>query len=301
MASAIRIGDLAGLDVFVAAVRLGSISAAARECGISQPAATERLRTLERRIGIELLRRGPGGSVPTAAGQTVAEWAGEVTRSVELLAAGITALQAQTGERPLRIMASLTIAEYVMPTWLHAHRTGRGSAVELTVGNSQLVAAAVTAGDVELGFVETPRPVPGVRSSVVGGDQLAIVVAPDHEWVRRKRRVTPALLARTPMLSREAGSGTRDVYEAAIRRAGFTAPPPLGVMGSTTALKGAVAAGDGACVLSRLAIVDELAAGTLAEVAVQGLDLTREFRALWRPAAHEPGIARFVRLASATP
>ena len=118
----VDIDDLVGLELFIDALRLGSISAAAREHHLSQPSATERLRRLERRLGVELLRRGPGGSAPTAEGEAVAVWAREVLAAVEHLDAGVTALRPPSGRHPLRIMASLTVAEYVLPSWLQAHR-----------------------------------------------------------------------------------------------------------------------------------------------------------------------------------
>jgi len=296
----IRIEDLVGLELFIDTIRLGSISAAAREHHLSQPSATERLRTLERRLGVSLLRRGPGGSAPTPEGEAFAGWAREVLHSVEHLATGVAALREATDRHPLRVMASLTVAEYVLPTWLQAHARAGGSPVELAVGNSVAVARAVADGDVRLGFVETPRRFVGLRAAVVGGDRLCVVVAPAHPWARRRRPLSPAELASTPMLLREPGSGTRDAFEDALRRVGHESAGPLAVLASTTSLKAATAAGVGPCVLSELAVATEVATGALVAVEVEGLELGREFRALWRPAANDAEVQRFVRLARAT-
>jgi DNA-binding transcriptional LysR family regulator len=155
-------------------------------------------------------------------------------------------------------------------------------------------------GDVQPGFVETPRQFVGLRSAVVGGDELTVVVAPTHPWARRRTPLTPAELAASPLLLREAGSGTRDAFEASLEAAlpgGVASVEPLAVLASTTTLKSATAAGDGASVLSRLAVEPEIAAGTLVAVPVRGLDLCRRFRALWRASERDPAVARFVRLA----
>jgi DNA-binding transcriptional LysR family regulator len=297
----LHLDDLVGLELFVDTVRLGSISAAAREHHVSQPSATERMRTLERRLGVKLLRRGPGGSAPTPEGEAVAEWAREVLESVARMAEGVAAVRGPTTRHPLRIMASLTVAEYVMPMWLHAHRLANGSPVELAVGNSVTVARAVTDGDVQLGFVETPRRMISLRTAVVGGDELTVVVAPTHPWARLRTPLTPAILAQTPLLLREPGSGTRDAFEAALLAALPGAAPttiePLAVLASTTTLKSAAAGGDGASVLSRLAVESDIASGRLVAVPVTGLDLHREFRAVWRPSEHDAAVQRFVRLA----
>ncbi|MBI5089988.1 MAG: LysR family transcriptional regulator [Actinobacteria bacterium] len=258
----LRLDDLVGLDLFVDTIRLGSISAAARAHHVSQPSATERLRTLERRLGVQLLQRGPGGSAPTPAGEAVAGWARGVLDAVSRMGEGVAAVRAPSARGPLRIMASLTVAEYVMPAWLHAHRLAGGQPVDLAVANSVTVGQAVVDGDVQLGFVETPRHFIGLRSAVVGGDELTVVVAPSHPWARRRAVLTPAMLAEAPLLLREPGSGTRDAFEAALARAlpdRVLPVEPLAVLASTTTLKSATAAGDGASVLSRLAVSPELA------------------------------------------
>lgn len=290
-----RIDDLVGIELFLDAVRLGSISAAARRHHLAQPSATERLRRLERRLGVQLLRRGPGGSAPTVEGEAVAEWARAVVRAVEQLGDGVGALRGSGHHDSLRIMASLTVAEYVLPGWLREHRASGGAPVELVVGNSAAVADEVAEGRVRLGFVETPRRFPGLRSAVVGGDVLTVVVAPGHPWARRRRPLAAAELAATPLLLRERGSGTRDAFESALATMRLQHVVPAAVLASTTTLKAAAAAGEGASVLSELAVAADVAAGTLVTVGVQDLDLSREFRAVWSPTTVDPDVQRFVR------
>jgi molybdate transport repressor ModE-like protein len=292
----IRIKDLSGMEVFLDTIRLGSITAAAQEHGIAQPSATEKIRQLERRLGFRLLRRGPGGSIPTVQGEAVAGWGREVVRAVDRLATGVEALRDRGADDPLRIMASLTVAEYVLPACLHLHRRAGGQPVELAVANSAVVARAVLDGKVEMGFIESPWRFPGLSDLVVGGDRLVVVVAPGHPWAQRRRKLRPVDLAKTPLLVREVGSGTRDAFETALANAGFDMAPPLAVMGSTTALKAAAMAGDGPCVLSELAVADEIALGRLVEVPVDELEMDREFRAVWPVSGATPPVQQFVRL-----
>ena len=109
--------DLASLDLFVSVIELGSVSRAAEAHGITQPSASSRIKHLERQLDLRLLDRGPGGSVPTDAGVVVAGWAEGILRAAHELSAGLSAFQAeQTGR--LRIAASFTIAEYLLPQWL---------------------------------------------------------------------------------------------------------------------------------------------------------------------------------------
>jgi len=293
----LRVEHLAGVELLLDTIRTGSISAAARAHSLSQPSATERLRQLERRLGVTLLRRGPGGTAPTPEGEAVAEWARAVVGAVETMAAGVAAIRERSGSAALRVMASLTVAEYVLPSWLHAQRVAGGRSIDLAVGNSVAVARAVLDRHADVGFVETPRRFVGLRSAVVGGDRLVVVVAPSHPWARRRSPLSVEHLAATPLLLREAGSGTRDAFEAALAAVGAVPVEPLAALASTTTLKAAAAAGDGPSVLSELAVASEAAAGTLVVVPVDRIDLGREFRALWLPDRHEPDVQRFVRLA----
>ena len=143
--------------------------------------------------------------------------------------------------------------------------------------------------DVDLGFVEGPDVPAGLTSEVVASDRLAVVVAPGHPWAKRRRGVTAAELAATPLVSREAGSGTRRAFEEAMGEpAGIE---PVLELSSTTAIKRAVAAGSCAAVLSSLAVTTELAAGTLVAVPVS-MPLQRQLRVVWPAGAQLTGPAR---------
>ncbi|MEV0649834.1 LysR family transcriptional regulator [Phytomonospora sp. NPDC050363] len=285
-----RVPDLPSLELLVSVARLGSIGRAAAAHGISQPSASHRVRTMERLAGVALVTRSPRGSRLTPAGTLLVEWAGAVVDAARVLDAGIDALRERRDER-LRIAASLTIAEYLLPGWLVALRRDRpGTAVSLRVENSTQVERAILDGDADLGFVEGPGPVRGLRSAGVGGDELVLVVAPGHRWTRRRTPLAPAELAATPLICREEGSGTRAALADALRDQGDPAPPLL-ELASTTAVKAAVAAGDGAAVLSSLAVAEDVTAGRLARVPVDGADLRRSLRAVWRSGPRPTGPA----------
>ncbi|MBU2670114.1 LysR family transcriptional regulator [Actinoplanes bogorensis] len=281
--------DLAGFDLLLSVARLGSVGRAAAEHRISQPAASARLRELERRVGLTLLHRTPRGSTLTETGALVADWARSAIDAADALAAGLAALRA-THDSRLTVAASQTVAEYLLPAWLVALRAAHpGLAVTLQAANSADVAAAVLDGHVELGFVEGPDLPAGLHAEVVATDRLAVVVGPGHPWARRRRAVTADELAATPLVSRESGSGTRRAFEQAL--GDLTAAAPLLELSSTTAIKHAVTAGSGAAVLSSLAVTAELTAGTLVAVPT-AVPLQRRLRAVWRAADQLIGPAR---------
>ncbi|MGH9087292.1 MAG: LysR family transcriptional regulator [Acidimicrobiales bacterium] len=283
--------DVASLDLLRSVAELGSIGRAAAAHRISQPAASMRLRSLERSLGLTLLDRSRGPARLNDHGQAVVEWSQRVIEAMEDLIAGASAIRS-AGRGQLRLGASMTVAEYLLPVWLQRLRvTAPNLSVSLQMGNSEQVAAVTSRGAVDLGFVEGRTDPTGLRSCQVATDQLVVLVAPAHSWARRPAGVTPGELARTPLVLREPGSGTREVLESAMAQWGLS-PTALVELGSTTAIKAAVTESTGPAVLSRLAVAEEVRQGRLVVVEVAGLRLTRLIRAVWRRDGELPAGAR---------
>ncbi|MEU1087106.1 LysR family transcriptional regulator [Streptomyces sp. NPDC005576] len=281
-----RVPDLGALELLLSVARLGSLGRAAKELGITQPAASSRVRTMERQLGVALLDRSPRGSTLTDAGALVTDWARRIVEAAEAFDAGAQALRDRRDSR-LRVAASMTIAEYLLPGWLIALRAERpDTAVSLLAGNSGQVARRLLLGEADLGFVEGLTTPEGLDGTVVAHDRLVVVVAPVHPWARRRTLLTPRELAATPLILRERGSGTRQVLDAALAGHGGLAQPLL-ELSSTTAVKSAAESGAGPCVLSELALGEELSARRLVPVPLAGVRLRRQLRAVW-PTGHRP-------------
>lgn len=276
---ATRLPDLDALELLVAVAETGSLGQAAARQGISQPSASARMRTLERRLGVRLLIRSTGGSRLTSAGLLVTDWARGVLDQAHTLVESVAVLRADRPDR-FRISASLTVAEHLVPGWLVALRDlAPGLHVELDVANSANVIERLRAGGADLGFIEGRGAPRDLHSRAVSRDRLVVVVAPGHPWARRRRPLRPADLAAGPMLMREVGSGTRDTFEAALAAHGLAAEPAL-ELGATGPLRAAAASGTAPAVLSVLAVAGDIAAGHLVEVPSE-LRLERVLRAVW--------------------
>ncbi|MDA8047754.1 MAG: LysR family transcriptional regulator [Actinomycetota bacterium] len=287
--------DLASLDLLVSVGELGSISAAAAAHRVSQPAASMRLRSLERLLHISLLDRSTRGARLTPAGMATAEWAAAVLGDMRTLLAGTAALRADRGSQ-LRLAASLTVAEYLVPRWLHLLAAEfPDTRVSLEMGNTAHVAELVARGEVDLGFVEGPRPPGRLRSRELLADELVVVVAPGHPWSRRRRPITARQLAGTPLILREPGSGTREVFTDALGARGLSATSAM-ELASTTAIKAAAMGGTWPAVISALAVRSELRAGQLVAINCEDLRLARTIRAIWAP--HRPPSPTASRLLS---
>lgn len=291
--------DLDSLQLLLRVAETGSLGRAAQQHGISQPAVSARMQAIERLVGFPLLTRSARGSTLTPSGALVAEWARGVLTAAEVLQAGIGSLRSERATR-LRVAASLTVAEHLLPAWLvRLAATHPDTAVSLTATNSTEVASSVLGGAADLGFVEGPDLSDGLEELVVGRDRLVLVVAPGHPWSRRRTPVDAADLAATRLVHREPTSGTRTSLQRALAAFEPLAAPLL-ELSTSTAVRSAVAAGAGPAVLSDLAVRDDIAAGRLVAVAVRGVDLTRRLRAVWPAGTRlSPAAADLLRLRQA--
>jgi molybdate transport repressor ModE-like protein len=283
--------DAESLRLLVLVGNHGSLTVAAEATGISQPSASKRISTLERLLGIRLLDRSRRGSALTPSGVLVSGWAQRVLDELTVMLDGAEALRRQRSAQ-LSLAASLTVAEYLLPTWIgELRRDDPDLHVGMRVLNSTRVRELARRGEVDLGFVESPGALAGVRSRVVARDRLVLVVSPEHTWRRRRRPIGPAELAATALVAREPGSGTRETAEEALRTAGVEPVAPLLELGSATAVRSAVAAGAGPALISELIVAPDLAAGSLAEIPTTGVDLSRTLRAVWTAGTEPTGPA----------
>ena len=274
------IPELRSLELLQSVAERGSIRQAALAHHISQPAASMRLRSLERALGVQLLDRSSGKAQLTAAGLTVVQWSVDVLEGMRNLLLGISAIRSE-GKSQLRIVASMTVAEYLVPVWLNRLRTSDPEiALSLQMGNSEHVGNVIQRHSADIGFVEGQHAPRGLKSQIVRADDLVVVVAPSHPWAHRRRPLTPSQLAATPLILREVGSGTCEVFETAIRAVNLEVKTLI-EMGSTTAIKAAAASGSGPGVIGRLTTKAEVDEGRLVIVPLQGLQFNRSIRAVW--------------------
>jgi DNA-binding transcriptional LysR family regulator len=175
------------LEMLLAVAHTGSLNAASRELGITQQAVSARVRSAEAQAGVALIARTARGSTLTPEGRVVAEGPARLLAVAGELDAGLAAFRAGHRTR-LRVSASLTIAEQLLPGWLVSlqadarHRRQPALEIVLTAANSDTVTRQVRAGQADLGFVEGPASPKGLRSRVIGHDGLVMIVRRDHSY-----------------------------------------------------------------------------------------------------------------------
>lgn len=256
------------LRIFVAVAERQHMTRAAEMLNLAQSAASAAIASLESRYGTKLFHRVGRNIELTDPGRAFLDEARAVLARVaaaEVMLAEFGGLQRGS----LSVCASQTIAGYWLPRHLANYRRAHPAIeLQLTVGNTAQVAAAVHDGTVELGLVEGAVSDPVLLSEVVARDQLVLVVAPDHAWASRAHAEL-AELADIEWVLREPGSGTRSVFEGELARAGMLASLRVALaLPSNEAVRAAVEAGAGATVISASVVAASLEVGLLHRVQV---------------------------------
>ncbi len=270
------------LLVFVTATDLKSFSRAAEQLYMTQPAVSQHVQSLERRLGVPLMERNnkrirltKAGEIVYAHGRDILHLYHQMQRYVDDLA------NREIGN--LSIGASYTFGEYVLPRVI-AHFCERYPAIIPTVAitNTREIVARVADGDLDVGVIEGQHDNDRVDTIPIATDTVVMVAAAAHPLAAHRTGVVPASAAGASLwIVRETGSGTREVTQRAFATCGIT-PSALLEFGSTQAVKEAVEAGLGLSVLSRWAIRKELALGTLRTIHMEGMPITRSFSLVLR-------------------
>ena len=252
------------LQVFHAVAKHLSFTKAAEALFMTQPAVTFQIRQLEEHFDTRLFDRAHGRIALTAAGQLALEYAERILgMSAEL----DTRLKEMSGQvaGPLLIGASTTIAEFLLPQVLGEFKSRYPGVVpRLFVANSEAVQLRIAERTLDLGFIEGDSHLPSLVTDVCCDDELQVVCAPSHP-LARLTSATPKALTEHSYISREPGSGTREVIDHYLQKAGV-APDTLQVvmeLGSPEALKGLVATGLGFAIMSRATVAKETQLGQL--------------------------------------
>ena len=253
------------LRIFIAVAERLHVTRAAEVLDITQSAASAAIRALEGRVGTALFHRVGRRIELTEAGRVLLPEARAILKQVLDAEQAIAELEGLLRGR-LRLWASRTIAGFWLPPWMHSFNVAHpGVTLELRIGNSEQVSRAILDGGGDIGFIEGEVDEPLLAAVPVGVDRLVLVAAPCRV---DGKQFTPADLVRVRWVLRERGSGTRQIFEAALRKYGVD-PTELDIvmeLPSNGAVRSAVEAGAGVSVLSSLVVAEKLATGALIEL-----------------------------------
>jgi len=255
------------LRIFVAVAEQEHMTRAAGALNLTQSATSAAIAALEARHATKLFDRiGRNIRITDAGRQFLVEARAVLARAdaAEAVLADLAGLKRGS----LALAASQTVGNYWLPPLMHDFRARHpGIRLTLKIGNSEQVMNQVREGTADLGFIEGPSDDPTLAVKAIAQDELVLVVGASHSWANT-RALTPEQMKGAAWVTREQGSGTRQVFEDAL--AGFEiARKDINItltLPSNESVCMAVAAGAGATVISRLVAGSLLASGALVAI-----------------------------------
>jgi len=267
--------NLNQLRVFCEVVERRGFTRAAEALYLTQPAVSRQVRDLERHFGVELFEQIGKKIFPTEAGNTLYNYAKQLFQTLNDLESEIDQLKGLK-KGHLRIAASPTAGTYLLPPLLgHFKRKYPGVEITLEIHNSQQVLQKLREyQQIDLGVTERLAEEEALYSEPFDTDELVVIVSTDHPMADRDV-LQPTDLQGERFILREPGSGTRALVDEELARLNLRVRPVM-ELGSTAAVKQAVAAGLGISIVSSRSIKLEINAGLLRMLRCPGMRLTRE-------------------------
>jgi DNA-binding transcriptional LysR family regulator len=269
--------DTRQLAAFCAVVERRSFSQAAERLGVTQPAVSLQVRALEKRFGTQLLDRSGRRVEPTEAGMRLYRGAQRLLALEEQVVAEVALESGDDLTGTFNIGASTGPGGIVLSHLLCEFQARNPELrVALSVFDTQTIVERVAARELELGVVGAAPRHRGVVFEPFLHDEVILACPPGHPFAGTT--VTLDELRAETLIVMQEGAGVRQMIEDELRRAGtrlrdLDVRLELGLQESVTS---AVKAGYGVTFISRNSVESDLAAGTLAEARVQGLELERD-------------------------
>jgi len=285
--------SLRQLQIFSAIAEAGTTTAAGEAIGLSQSAASAALNELESLLGRALFDRIGRRLVLNGHGRALLPEAHALLAGMDDIECRFRSGEDAAAPVRWRVGASTTIGNYLMPSRIADLRDGNPQAhVDLVIGNTRDVAAAVQRLEVDIGLIEGPCHEPGLEVAAWQQDELVIVFGERHPLAAQWRHgADMAHLRAACWLLREPGSGTREAAEQALlpHLRGFAEVLQLG---GTEAIKQGAVAGLGLACLSWHAVADLVTLGRLRVLSTPLPPLRRQLWALRHPGKRVPASLR---------
>ena len=267
------------LETFCKVVELESFSKAAEAVLLVQASVSERIASLEKKIGTRLLDRLGRKVIPTAAGELMHKHATLLLEMKETAQLEIESfLGLEQGE--ITMGGSTIPGEYILPDIISRfNKKYPHLLVKLTIADSSEIENRVLTGKLEIGVIGSKSLHPNLLCQQLWRDELVLAVPAGHPWARRKT-ISLQELRKTSFILREEGSGTLKILETYLRQSDEGGTDALQVsarLGSSTAVKEGIKAGLGLSILSARAIDTDVRAGRLRGLRVKGLSMSRNF------------------------
>lgn len=270
--------DLWRLHIFCRVVECKSFSRAGQAVHLSQPTVSSHIKDLEDHFGCRLIDRLAKEALPTHAGRLLYRYAKRILSLRDELESALAEFKGEV-KGTLDLGGSTIPGAFVLPAFISTF-TARFPQVHirLAIADTRQIIEAVLNGDLELGVVGALSTHGAIIQTPLVEDEMGLVVPAGHRWCGQERVTTEQLFSE-PFIIREIGSGTRKSIQASFSKAGLniSALKIVARIGSTEAIRQAIKRHMGVSILSAIAVAEDVAAGNLKILAIEGLDLKRAF------------------------
>lgn len=257
--------NLSHVQAFLAVVESGGFHEAARRLGISQPSVSQQVRKLEEELRVPLILRGHGSAAPTARGAAFLPFARRLIEGAER----------SVRRQPLVVGAASNPGIYLLPPYVSRFQRAEPDVlpVQLRIGTNPETVDRLESGEIDLAITEWWEPKSGFEMLPWRKEPMVVIVPNGHLWSTR-RSVTIEEFVEAPILGGEPGTGTGRLLRTALG-AFAERMNIVQQLGSTEAVKRAVAAGLGVSIVLREAVRDEVAGGSLVALPIENVAIER--------------------------
>ncbi len=269
--------DVYEMQVFLAAAEAGSFSEGGRRLQLSQPAVSQQIRNLERRLGVDLFDRSGRHIKLTEVGQALIPMARDLLNLSIYAEETIASLQGEVIGL-LKLACSTTAGKYVLPK-LIAGFVEQYPRVQVAceVVSRGLALARLIDGQAHIAITSLREPSKDLEYRPFITDPVVLIAPPGHCWAKRGT-ITVDELTEGRFIVRELNSGTQQsVIEALTEyELPLSALDTVMTLGNSEAIHMAVAEGIGVAFVSRRAAAEGIDNGRVVEVAVEGLTIIQQ-------------------------
>lgn len=270
--------DIWQLNIFCKVVELKSFSKAGNNIHLSQPTVSSHIKDLEEHFDCQLIDRLGKEALPTKAGELLYKHAKKIISMRDKTEMALAEFKGE--KRGHLVVGGSTIpGGYILPGIIGKFINKYPEVtIALEIGDTEKIISDVGQGLIEIAITGAKSNDKNITQEAVFKDEMVLIVNADHKWCAKKS-VTPDMIMTEPFIMREEGSGTLKSIQLSFENAGFdhTQLNIIATMGNTAAISQGIKSNVGISIMSPKAVVDDLKEGRLKSLAINGVDLKRNF------------------------
>ncbi|SMB92329.1 transcriptional regulator [Desulfonispora thiosulfatigenes DSM 11270] len=273
--------NLRQISIFTRVAEIGSMSETARQLFMTQPAVSQTIAELEDDLQMKLFDRINRKLILTNSGEVLYNYCKKILSLLEEAEHTMRDL-ATLKIGKLRLGASTTIGIYFLPRMVGDFKKRYGRiTTQFTIDNTGVIEDMILNHAIDIGLVEGKVHSPDIKVHYLFDDELYLICSKNHRWVKEnKLNIAPEDLVKEQLISREKGSGTREMVEEILEEQGLSLEVTH-ILNNTEAIKKAVEEDMGISFVSKMALVDELKSEKLVKIKIEGIHITRSISIIY--------------------